>query len=116
MKDSVLNFPSMKTALPPKTVRVFAFDNGGEVDWVLAEDQESALQFLKEFHEEEEGDEYPLTFKEEIVGEELKKHTMIVHPEEGEEEREETFHQFIENMKLDPEFELPAYLCGTMFL
>lgn len=118
---NVLNFPSMKISLPPRTIKVFEFDNNGETDWVLAEDQESALKFLKEFHEEDEDEELlpgaaAIKFTQEIVGEELKKHTMVVHPEPGDVEKEETFHQFIENLKLSGEVELPAYLCGTMFL
>ena len=96
-------------------VRVFEFSVGGETDWMLALDQESALKGLIEFHQDEEEPEAQAdySFVKEIPESEWDEHTMTWHEDEG--SKEMTYRQAIESMRLAEDFKLPHYLCGSMF-
>lgn len=97
-------------------MKVFEFDNGGEKDWVIALDEESALKCCKEFHDEEEEEIEPdmqIKFTKILSDEELTDH--FIYDDEEEDGFESSFKDHLENMKLDKATVIPVYLTGTMF-
>ena len=84
-----------------------------ETDWVVANTPDEALQHVKDFHEIEEGEVFNPTINE-VPESEWEKNQIRIEGDNGEDEYI-TFRKQIDDLKGDPAFELPYYLCGTMF-